>query len=169
MTTGWDRQNYQSEDLEQHPAVKALRKDHADAIVEVGSFRGEVTVVVAPDRCVEVLTLLRDDPDLVFDFLSDLTAVHWIDREDAPFDVVYQLYSIENKMRFRIKTRVKDGVEVDTAYGVWRTADWLEREVYDMFGIRFAGHPDQRRILNPDDFEGHPLRKEFPLGGQVRW
>lgn len=169
MTTSWNRQNYQNEDFEQHPAVKALRRDLADTIVEVGSFRGEVTVVVAPDRCVEVLTLLRDDPDLVFDFLSDLTAVHWADREDAPFDVVYHLYSIENKMRFRIKTRVKDGVEVDTAYGVWRAADWLEREVYDMFGIRFAGHPDQRRILNPDGFEGHPLRKEFPLGGQVRW
>lgn len=169
MSSSWNRQNFQNEDPEQHPAVKALRRDLADAIVEVGSFRGEVTVVVAPERCIETLTLLRDDPDLIFNFLSDLTAVHWTDREDAPFEVVYNIFSIEKKVRFRVKTRVKDGVDVDTAYGVWRAADYLEREVYDMFGIRFAGHPDPRRILNPDDFEGHPLRKEFPVGGKVKW
>lgn len=169
MSSSWNRQNYQNEDPEQHPAVRVLRRDLDDAVVEVTSFRGEVTAVISPDRCVEALALLRDEPDLSFDFLSDMTAVHWVEREDAPFDVVYHIFSIKNRMRFRVKTRVKEGEEVHSAWGVWKTADWLEREVFDMFGLRFAGHPDPRRILNPDDFEGHPLRKEFPVGGQVKW
>ena len=169
MTVNWNRQNFSGEDPERHPAVLALRRDQASAVLEVGSSCGEVWAVVSPEGAVEVLTLLRDDPALQFDFLSDLTAVHWPDRAGAEFNVVYQLYSISRHHRFRVKVRLAEGQSVSTVSGVWKTADWLEREVYDMFGIRFEGHPDPRRIINPDGFEGYPLRKEFPLQGRIRW
>jgi len=135
----------------------------------VGTSCGEVWAVVAPSESIAVLTFLRDAPEFLFDFLSDLTAVHWPKREGAEFEIIYQLYSISRPNRFRIKVRVAEGESTPTATGVWKTADWLEREAYDMFGIRFEDHPDPRRILNPDNFEGYPLRKEFPLQGRVRW
>ena len=169
MTVNWNRQNFAGDDPEKHPAVEALRRDQASAIQEVGSSCGEVWVVVPPADAVAVLTFLRDDPWLKYDFLSDLTAVHWPERAGAEFDVVHQLYSIPHRNRFRVKVRLADGESTPTVSGIWKTADWLEREVYDMFGIRFDGHPDPRRIINPDDFEGYPLRKEFPLQGRVRW
>jgi len=169
LTVNWNRQNFTGDDPEKHPAILALRRDLASAVLEVESCRGEIWVVISPAEAIAVLTLLRDDPALGFDFLSDLTAVHWPQRQGAEFDIVYQLYSISHKTRFRVKVRLAEGQSVPTASGVWKTADWLEREVYDMFGIRFEGHPDPRRILNPDDFEGYPLRKEFPLQGRVRW
>ncbi|UCF31060.1 MAG: NADH-quinone oxidoreductase subunit C [bacterium] len=169
MTIDWNRQNFPGDDRESHPAVQALRDRFGNDVLEVGTFRGEVWVVVAPERCREVLLFLRDEPSLSFNFLSDLTAVHWPRRADAPLEVVYQLYSIAGRMRFRVKTRIPDDSEVDSAVPVWASAEWLEREVYDMFGIRFAGHPDLRRILNPEGFVGYPLRKEFPVGGRVKW
>ena len=169
MTVNWNRQNFKGGDPEKHPAVEALRRDHGSAILEIGSSSGEVWAVISPADAVAVLTFLRDDPALLYDYLSDLTAVHWPDRPGAEFDVVYQLYSIAKHNRFRVKVRLAEGESVATASAIWGAADWLEREVYDMFGIRFDGHPDLRRILNPDHFEGNPLRKEFPLQGRVRW
>jgi len=169
LTADWNRQNFSGSDPESHPAVAALRRELPSAVLEVGTSCGEVWAVVAPSDSIAVLTLLRDNPALLFNFLSDLTAVHWPKREGAEFDVVLQLYSISLRHRFRIKVRLAEGESTPTASGVWKTADWLEREVYDMFGIRFEDHPDPRRILNPDSFEGHPLRKEFPLQGRVRW
>ena len=169
MTVNWNRQNFAGEDPEKHPAIEALRRDHASAIREVESSSGEVWAIISPEDAVAILTFLRDDPALQYDYLSDLTAIHWPDRSGAEFDVVYQLYSISNRKRFRVKVRLAEGGSVPTASTIWRAADWLEREVYDMFGIRFDGHQDLRRILNPDHFEGHPLRKEFPLQGRVRW
>ena len=169
MTADWNRQNFSGSDPESHPVVVALRKELPSAILEVGTSCGEVWAVVAPSESIAVLTFLRDAPEFLFDFLSDLTAVHWPKREGAEFEIIYQLYSISRPNRFRIKVRVAEGESTPTATGVWKTADWLEREAYDMFGIRFEDHPDPRRILNPDGFEGHPLRKEFPLQGRVRW
>lgn len=169
MTINWNRQNFSGDDPEQHPAVIALRRNCASALLETGSSCGEVWAVVAPAQAIEALTMLRDEPGLSFDFLSDVTAVHWPQREGAEFDLVYQLYSLDNRLRFRVKVPLSQDQEVSTVVGIWATAEWLEREVYDMFGIRFTGHPDQRRILNPEGFEGHPLRKEFPLQGRVRW
>lgn len=169
MTIDWNRQNFGAEDPEQHPAIQVLRRSHGSALVGVGSSSGEVWVVVAPDHAVEVLTVLRDEPGLAFDYLSDVTAVHWPGRDEAEFDLVYQLYSIDNRTRFRVKVPLGQDQEPMSVVNLWPAAEWLEREVYDMFGIRFAGHPDQRRILNPEGFEGHPLRKEFPLQGRVRW
>jgi len=169
LTVNWNRQNFSGEDPEQHPAVVALRKNAGTPLVGVGIFRGEVTAVLSPEHSIEALTLLRDDPGLVFDMLADVTAVHWPQREGAEFDVIYHLYSLSNKMRFRVKVPLAEGQEIRSVVGVWTTAGWLEREVFDMFGIHFAGHPDQRRILNPEGFDGHPLRKEFPVQGRVRW
>ncbi len=169
MSVNWSRQNFSGDDPESHPAVTALRGRFPSAVEEVTVSSGEVSVAVPAAEAIGVLTFLRDEPELRFDFLSDLTAVHWPDRQGAEFEVVYQLYSISHRVRLRVKVRLPEGGEAPSAYGVWQAADWLEREVYDMFGIRFAGHPDQRRILNPDHFEGYPLRKEFPLQGRVRW
>lgn len=169
MTVNWNRQNFSGEDPEQHPAVIALRKNEGTPLVGVGIFRGEVTVVLSPEHSIEALTLLRDDPGLGFDMLADVTAVHWPERAGAEFDIVYHLYSLASKMRFRVKVPLAEGQEIRSVVKVWTTAGWLEREVFDMFGIHFAGHPDQRRILNPEGFDGHPLRKEFPVQGRVRW
>ncbi len=118
-------------------------------------------VRVAPDRARDVLWHLRYNTPTKFDFLSDLTAAHYPDR--SAFEVVYQIFSIEDNRRLRVVAEVPDGGEVWTVSDIWATANWLEREVYDMFGIRFDGHPDLRRILLPDGWVGFPLRKEYPV------
>ncbi|HET9481003.1 MAG TPA: NADH-quinone oxidoreductase subunit C [Candidatus Polarisedimenticolia bacterium] len=145
-------------------ALDALRAAMPDAVLEVVYWAGEVTVVVPPGRIVEILTFLRDGQATRFDLLTDLTAVDWPGREPR-FDVVYHLYSVPLNHRLRLKARVADGASLPSAAGVYRSADWHEREVFDLFGIRFDGHPDLRRILLPDDWQGHPLRKEYPLEG----
>jgi len=122
----------------------------------------EVPVVYAKkESIVAVLTYLRDEQG--YNFLSDITAT---DEEGSPrFEVIYQLLSHEKKCRFRVKVRVDEGEAVPTVIGVWPAADWAEREVYDMFGVKFSGHPDLRRILMDERWEGHPLRKDYPLRG----
>ena len=108
----------------------------------------------------EILCRLRDDQ--LFDYCVDITAVHYPKR-DAQFDIVYILYSLHNNERLRIKTQIKDGEHLRSAVALWPTANWLEREVFDMFGIEFDGHPDLKRILMPDDWKGHPLRKDYGI------
>jgi NADH-quinone oxidoreductase subunit C len=140
----------------------------AGAIVETHVHRGDETVVVAPDALADVLRYCRDEPALAFDMLTDLTAVDYLKfpgREDGPrFDVVYQLLSLTHLHRLRVKVRVsEDEAEIPTASTLWPIANWLEREVWDMFGIRFAGHPDLRRLLLYEEFVGHPLRKDYPV------
>ena len=124
---------------------------------------GELTVVIAPERLIETCRFLKHD--LQFERLSTVTAV---DRyPSAPrFEVVYHLQSIARRERLRLKCRLAgDNPEIDSATEVWRSANWYEREVFDMFGVRFRNHPDPRRILMPDDWEGHPLRKDYPIAG----
>ncbi|MBI4278609.1 MAG: NADH-quinone oxidoreductase subunit C [Armatimonadetes bacterium] len=146
-----------------HRAAVALRAAFAETVVEETVFRGELTLVVDRARIRDVLRHLRDDPTCRFDVLIDLTAVDL--RPSAPcFEVVYHLYSTAHNERARIKVRVpEDDTVVPSACEVWPAADWAEREVYDLFGITCTGHPDLRRILMPDDWEGHPLRKDYPL------
>ncbi|MDH3284251.1 MAG: NADH-quinone oxidoreductase subunit C [Acidobacteriota bacterium] len=143
-------------------SVARLREQLPDTVLDEVEFRGERTVVIDREAVLDVLSFLRDDEACTFDFLTDITAVHWPDRAE-PFEVVWLLYSFRRNRRLRVK--VREGVEpsVPTAVPLWPAAGWLERECYDMFGIDFEGHPDLRRILLPDDFEGWPLRKEFPL------
>ncbi len=143
-------------------SVARLESRLPGSIVEEVEFRGERTIVVKKDAALDVLSFLRDDDACGFDFLTDVTAVHWPDRSE-PFDVVWQLYSFGRNRRLRVKTRIEAGQSVPTVSSLWPAAGWLERECFDMFGIEFSGHPDLRRILMPDDYEGWPLRKEFPL------
>jgi NADH-quinone oxidoreductase subunit C len=143
-------------------AVTAVRDRFPEAVTGQGSYRDQHWLELAPDRLVEVCRWLRDEPSLRYDFLVDVTAVHWPD-EPATIEVVYHLFSYAQNDRLRVKTRVADGQAVPTLSGLWRSADWNERETFDMFGVRFEGHPDLRRILMPDDYTDFPLRKELPL------
>ncbi|MBI1950776.1 MAG: NADH-quinone oxidoreductase subunit C [Acidobacteria bacterium] len=146
-------------------ALDRLKERFADQIVEAGFFAGEVTVKLKHERAEEIWRFLRDDPDLRFDYLSNLTAVHWPERP-KPFEVVYHLYSIAKRQRINLKLDVGEGEQPPTACRAWPTANWHEREVFDLFGIRFQGHPDMTRILMTDDWVGHPLRKDYPLEGK---
>ena len=125
--------------------------------------RGEAVIVVEREGLADALRTLRDHPDTRLEQLSDLTAVDYLGRPPR-FEVVYQLYSISLNHRLRVKVPVSDDdAVVPSATGIWKAAIWAEREVWDMFGIRFAGHPDLRRILMYPEFQGHPLRKDYPL------
>jgi NADH-quinone oxidoreductase subunit C len=152
-------------DLGEH-ATAAL----GDALHSSKLAFGEVTLIVARDRIVEVLTKLRDDPELRFEVLLDITGVDWPAREDR-FDVVYHLLSMRKNLRLRVKLATNETEPVPSVIPVFPTANWLERETYDMYGILFSGHPDLRRILTDYGFEGYPLRKDFPLTGykEVRY
>jgi NADH-quinone oxidoreductase subunit C len=151
--------------------LQRLRERFGDALLDVKVWRNETTVVVGPADLVGICRFLRDDPDLAFDFLADLTGVDRLKLpESSPrFEVVYQLYSIQFKRRLRLKVRVDEGQPVPSVTGVWETANWHEREVHDLFGVSFQGHPDLRRILMPDDWEGHPLRKDYPVEASPKW
>ena len=145
-----------------------LRGRLGDRVVETHNFRGDHTAVVARDGLLDALAFCRDDPDLGFDLLVDVTAVDYLKfpgREDGPrFEVVYHLYSVEHNHRVRLKVRAEeDDPWVPTATSLWPIANWLEREVWDMFGLRFEGHPDLRRLLLYEEFVGHPLRKDYPM------
>jgi len=141
--------------------AERLLERFADAPVA----RGEVTVVVARDDLHRALGYLRDQDDLAFDVLADLTATDWPDREPR-FWIAYELYSMRHRHRLRVKLGVtSDQTSVPTVVPLFPTADWFEREVYDFFGIEFEGHPDLRRIIMPDDWDGHPLRRDYSLGG----
>jgi NADH-quinone oxidoreductase subunit C len=142
-----------------------LKAKFNERIIETNDFRGDEEARVAPKDWLEVATFLRDDPETAMNFYTDLTAVDYIEREpDEPrFDVILMVRSLSKNHRIRLKTRVRVDEELDSVVPVWRGADWSEREVYDMFGIRFTNHPDLRRILLYDEFEGHPLRKDYPI------
>ena len=138
------------------------------AVIETHDRHGDHTVVVRRESLVEILRHCRDVSTLAFDMLTDLTAVDYLKfpgREDGPrFEVVYHLYSLAHNHRLRVKVRVEeDDAVVPTAVPLWPIANWLEREVWDMFGIRFDGHPDLRRLLLYEEFVGHPLRKDYPI------
>ena len=172
-----EQTNGEAEAGETAEAVKAPPGEDLKAVVEA-AFPGavveqsayeddedETTFVVGVDSIVAVAAHLRDHGDALFKLLTDLTAAHYPEAE-KPFEVLYQLYSFEHNRRLRLKVRIKDGESMPTVSGVWSSADWMEREVYDLFGIEFEGHPDLRRILLPDDWGSHPMRKDYPLEGR---
>jgi NADH-quinone oxidoreductase subunit C len=142
--------------------IGLLRERYPDEVVDAGSYRDQHWVELKADRLVEICEWLRDDPANRYDFLVDVTAVHWPD-DPQPMELVYHLQSYERNDRLRLKVRAADAGPVPTLCDVWRSADWNERETYDMLGIRFRGHPDLRRILMPEDYSDFPLRKELPL------
>src|ERR1017187_9204478 len=145
----------------------AVKERFGDGILATSTYLGQDFVFTKAESAVPVLEYLKLEGD--FDYLVDITAVDWPKRAER-FDLVYIVYSFPHNQRVRIKTQIADGFEPRTAVGVHLTANWLEREVFDMFGIRFAGHPDLRRILMPEDWQGYPLRKDYGILQQdVRW
>jgi NADH-quinone oxidoreductase subunit C len=145
-----------------------LKERFGAAILETHDHRGDHTAVVDRAGSLEVLRFCRDDPALRFDMLMDLTAVDWLRypgrEEGARFEVVYHLYSVAENHRLRVRVPVdEDTPVVASAVPLWASANWFEREVWDMFGIRFEGHPDLRRLLMYEEFVGHPLRKDYVI------
>jgi NADH-quinone oxidoreductase subunit C len=157
----------QADNLPPHASVDALRDRFGEAMLRHEVTAGDEHVVYIPhERNLEVLGWLKDDPSQRYDFLADLTAVDY--GHGMFLQVVYQLWSMEHKRQLRLKAEVPmDGLEIESVYYLWRAADWMEREAFDLFGIVFRGHPDLRRIMMPYNYaEGHPLRKDFPLRGR---
>ncbi len=150
-------------DASGNPLVQKLQAAFAGAIGDAVEFIGQLSIRVDRAKIVEVCDFLKQDEKTPFDYLSDLTCVHFPDFKDAPFEIVYNLYSIPANERVRLKVSTSEQEGVDSVTGIWPAANWMEREVFDLFGIRFRNHPDLRRLLLPPDWEGHPLRKDFPL------
>jgi NADH-quinone oxidoreductase subunit C len=149
-------------DASEHKLVKKLKSKFDGAVIDASEFINQLSISISADRITEVCEFLRTDPETRFNYLSDLTCVHFPLRKEAPLEVVYQLYSISRNERVRLKAPLADGT-VESVTEVWPSANWMEREVYDLFGVTFRNHPDLRRILLPPDWEGHPLRKDYPL------
>ncbi len=143
------------------PALRRLLEELGSAVESTHAYLGDATAVVDRMRILDALRLLRDDPELCFEMLSDVTAVDYL--PDTPrIEVVNHLYSVSKNQRVRIKARVPEGTpQIASAVSLYESADWMEREVWDMYGIRFEGHPDLRRLLLYEEFEGHPLRKDY--------
>jgi NADH-quinone oxidoreductase subunit C len=155
----------ESQEIANNVALKKLQDWDKQVVAEVIEFRGETTVVVLGNQLVRTAEYLVAEPSLRFTFLSDLTAVDRFPMEPR-FELNYQLLSIEKSLKLRLRVRLPGAdPAVQTVTGVWPTANWHERETFDLFGIRFQGHPDLRRILMPDEWEGHPLRKDYPVEG----
>jgi NADH-quinone oxidoreductase subunit C len=143
-------------------ALRRLLAALPGAVLATHAEHRDVTASVARDRIVDVMRLLRDDADCAFEMLTDLCAVDYL-GEDPRFEVVYHLYSLAKNHRLRVKVRVPESdAVVDSLTGLWASANWMEREVFDLYGIRFRHHPDLRRILLYDEFQGYPLRKDYP-------
>ena len=142
--------------------AERLQARFSDAVVSVGSFRNQHWVELRAERLLEVCAWLRDDPETDYIMLLDVTAAHWPDSAQ-PMEVIYHLYSLSRNDRLRLKVRTGDRGPVPSLTSLWASAEWNEREAYDMFGVVFDGHPDLRRILMPDDYTDFPLRKELPL------
>ena len=150
--------------MAEHKAYDLLKTHFPAAVRGVVEFRGETTVAIEKGHLRAVMTFLKESEALRYDLLVDLAGVD-LGSESPRFKVAYLLHSLKFNNRLRIETRVADGEEIETLSDIWKAANWMEREVYDLFGIKFSRHPDLRRILMPEDAAGHPLRKDFPLKG----
>lgn len=150
----------------QQTTIDALKERFGAAILGEGEHAGQRWVYIPREHVVEILTHCRDA--LGFEMLMDQTCVDYLNQGTPErFCVVWQLYSMKHNAYFRLKAWVpEEDAEVPTASGIWKAANWAEREIYDMFGVRFRGHPDMRRLLLPFDYDGHPLRKDYPLQGR---
>jgi NADH-quinone oxidoreductase subunit C len=152
-------------DLEKNHIIAKIRAWRPEAIAELISFRDEITVVVPRERLRPLAEFMRDTPDLAFTFLSDVTGVDRFPIEPR-FELNYHLLSLSRRETIRLRVRLPgDDAVTESVIPVWPTANWHEREIFDLFGIRFEGHPNLRRMLLPDDWEGYPLRKDYPVEG----
>jgi NADH-quinone oxidoreductase subunit C len=146
------------------PFVASLQSAIPGAVTQISYWVGDWTVIVTAAKMLDVANHLRDAPDAAFDLCSDVTATDWPTRAER-FDLIYCLYSTRHCHRIRMKTKVAENQPIPSVTTVWPAANWLEREIFDMFGVNFTGHPDRRRILMPDDWQGYPQRKDYPLEG----
>ncbi|MGQ9509022.1 MAG: NADH-quinone oxidoreductase subunit C [Thermodesulfobacteriota bacterium] len=149
---------------ELHPSIAKLKENYPNSLLEVATFRGEITVRIPKQDLYEICRFLHSNPELQYHMLTDLCGVDLFPNIPR-FEVVYLLYSFKLNHRLRLKVNVREGESVPSVESIWKAANWLEREVYDLFGITFENHPDLRRILLWDGYEGHPLRKDFPVEG----
>lgn len=145
-------------------AVLKLNEKFQDFVSPYPNNAKEATVVVKKEKLTEILNYLKTEESLKFDYLSDLTAVHF-PEDEFQLVVVYHLFSLERKDFLRVKVELKNGETIPSVVSIWPAANWMEREAYDLMGVVFDGHPNLKRILLTEDWEGHPLRKEYPLGG----
>jgi NADH-quinone oxidoreductase subunit C len=152
--------------LEPTEIAEKIKENFPDDVVEVTNFRNQVSVIVKKDRILKICGYLHDEPTLCFDHLQDLCGVDYHGKKEPRFEVVYNLYSVRYRHKIRLRAQVPaDAPSIKTVTSIWAGANWHERECFDMFGIIFKEHPDPRRILLPEDWEGHPLRKDYPLKG----
>lgn len=153
--------------------VQAVQERFGDAILRVKTFRGDTTLIIKPEAIVDVMHFLRDTVGLVYNFLNDISAVDYYpdpatDEHPERFGVAYHIYSMLYNRRLRVKVYLpEESPSVPTISNIWKGANWLEREITDMMGITFAGHPDPRRLLMPEDWNGHPHRRDYPLGKET--
>ena len=151
--------------------AELLKQRFPGQVIEIKKSRNQVGVLVKKGQILEICRWLHDDPRLQFNHLADLCGVDYLGKRDCRFEVVYNLYSIPLRHRIRLRAQVsEEDCKIDSVTSIWMGANWHERECYDLFGIEFVGHPDLRRILLPEGWEGHPLRKDYPLdGGGKNW
>jgi len=143
-----------------------IKEKFPEAVVSASEYRGQAAVVLKKESILDVAGWLHAEPDMAMDLLPDLCGVDYFGKKEARFEGVYHLYSIKHRHMIRLKAQVpEDDPKIQSVTPVWKGADWHERECFDMFGIEFEGHPDLRRVLLPEDWEGHPLRKDYPLEG----
>ena len=163
---GVPQESSESSEPTPSPLVAAFKREHPEWVVDVIDALGETTIIVPREHVAAIASFLKTWPESKFDFLADVCGADRGVEEEPRFEVNYHLFSTTKHHRWRLKVLLnEDNVHVETVTGVWRTANWHERETYDLFGVIFDGHPDLRRILLPEDWQGHALRKDFPLRG----
>ena len=146
--------------------LEAIQAKFPDAVVRTHAWRGDDTAVIKAEHLVAVCRFLKDDPAMAFNMPIDVCGVDYLGKKTPRFEVVYHFYSLSKRHRIRLKVEVEEAhPEVPSVVSVWRGVDWFEREVWDMYGVRFAGHPNLKRVLMYEEFEGHPLRKDYPQRG----
>ena len=144
--------------------IERIREQYPSVLIDSHDFRGDQTVTMKKDCGSEFFQFLRDDSELAFNFLMDITAVDYLSKKDERFEVVYHFYSLKHNHRLRVKIPVSaEDCSVESITPFWKTANWYEREIWDMYGIKFRNHPNLRRILLYEEFKGHPLRKDYPI------
>lgn len=144
-----------------------LNSNFAGLIIKEEKFRGDLSFYIKKEALLQICQSIQEDSEFDFNLLADITSVDWLNHQNSQlgrFEVSYNLYSLKHKFRFFIKVQLdEDNPEIDSVIDIWAGANWMEREVYDMMGIEFVGHPDLRKILTPDELDGHPLRRDYPL------
>ncbi len=151
--------------------AEKIKEKFPEEVLDVKEFRGQVSVTLKRDKILDICRFLHDDPEMSFDYLADVCGADYLGKKEKRFEVVYHLYSIKHRHALRLKAEVtEENPSIDSVVPIWVGANWHEREAYDLFGIVFKGHPDLRRILMPEDWEGYPLRKDYPIEGpQKEW